>query len=305
MARHANLNKTVDNLLIFEQQRHENPGLIWGVPTGIERLDRLTGGLHKGQVSILGARPSVGKSSLMIQFLIGYAQKLAQSHDQGERVGKAALFSPEMTEDQVVFKMAANLSNTVPIDIFQGRATEAQRQAFRSALETVRSLQDKMDIMAGPAELYDIQQYMETKDPGDVEILIIDYIQRLHIRGSVSFEDQSMISTTIKDIANNANIPVLALSQFSRDVEKRAGRNSDEMPRPKLSDFRGTGRLEEDADIGMLLHQPRPHHGDNPWEVVPTTVIVEKNRFGPTDDVHLRFIPGPGRFEEPRTVWEG
>lgn len=250
---------------------------IRGVPTGYPQLDNLLSGLQKSDLILLAARPSIGKTALALDI----ARQTAIKH--GTSVG---IFSLEMSSQQLVDRMLAAQSG---VDSWRLRTGKISKD-------------DEYDrLQAGIAALSEAPIYIDDKPSSTVlsmrsvarrlkmeknlGLVIVDYLQLItptYSRGSDSMVQQvTEISRALKTMARELDVPVLALSQLSREIEKRRGR-------PRLSDLRDSGSLEQDADVVMFIHRDDKmnENSDRPGIA---EILVEKHRNGPVGKVDLRF----------------
>lgn len=233
----------------------------WGMLYGFPQIDAWTRGMHRGELIILAGRPAVGKTTLAVQI----ASKVALS-------GKVAYYSLEMTAEQIVRRAACSAT---------GKSAE-ELMWDEEALKTVERMGLYVcDIsVQTPDSLY--ESSMRLKETVGLDLVVIDYLQLLKPGRKCETREHeiSEISRSLKLMAKELDVPVLALSQLSREVEKRGGR-------PKLSDLRGSGSLEQDADVVMFINRGKE-----------TELILEKQRNGPTGIVAVEFKPELYRFEE-------
>ncbi|MEK7132740.1 MAG: replicative DNA helicase [Patescibacteria group bacterium] len=250
---------------------------IRGIPTGFPQLDNLLSGLQKSDLILLAARPSIGKTALALDI----ARQTAIKH--GTSVG---IFSLEMSSQQLVDRMLA---------------AQAGVDAWRLRTGKI-SKDDEYDrLQAGIASLSEAPIYIDDKPSSTVlsmrsvarrlkmeknlGLIIVDYLQLItptYTRGSDSMVQQvTEISRALKTMARELDVPVLALSQLSREIEKRRGR-------PRLSDLRDSGSLEQDADVVMFIHRDDKmnENSDRPGIA---EILIEKHRNGPVGKIDLRF----------------
>ena len=256
-------------------QKHETT--LRGVPTGFAQLDNLLAGLQKSDLILLAARPSMGKTALALDI----ARQTATKH--GTAVG---IFSLEMSSQQLVDRMLAAQAGV--------NAWRLRTGKIKSEDEFAR-LQDGMGVLA-EAPIYIDDKPSSTvlsmrsvarrlKMEKDLGLVIIDYLQLItpiHARATDSMVQQvTEISRSLKAMARELDVPVLALSQLSRAVEQRRGR-------PRLSDLRDSGSLEQDSDVVMFIHRDDKmnENSDRPGIA---EILVEKHRNGPTGKIELRF----------------
>ncbi len=251
-----------------------------GLRTGFYEVDAIVGGMMAGDVAILAARPSIGKTA----FAQGIAEHLSIA--QGRPVGFISL---EMTRAQLVTRILASRAEVTAQRINEGTLNPDEMGRLAAAYADLQLAQLHIDdnrdvsITALRATL--------RRMVGDFEIqfAIIDYLQLLSAPGSESrFQEVSQISRALKALAGELEIPILVLSQLNRASETRQDH------RPMLSDLRESGQIEQDADVVALLHRPGFYdHNEDPG---PTEVIIAKNRNGPTGTARLRFDPHGTRF---------
>lgn len=279
--KHQNFTKISDALedaFIRIDKLHKGDQNLRGVTTGFHALDNLLAGFQKSDLIILAARPSVGKTTLALDF----ARAAALS---GVPVG---VFSLEMSKEQLVDRMLAAHSH---VDLWRLRT---------GRLETGGEFDDFARIGQAMAELSEAPIFIDDHSSNnvmgmrtmarrlqaehDLGLIIIDYLQLME---SGRYKDNrvqevSDISRSLKKLAIELNVPILALSQLSRAVEMRTDQ------RPKLSDLRESGSIEQDADVVMFIHRPQFEDGERP-EAFDINLIIEKHRNGPTGDVEMRF----------------
>ncbi len=256
---------------------HKNKGELRGIPTGFKQVDNLLAGLQRSDLIILAARPSVGKTS----FALDIARQTAIRHQK-----HVAIFSLEMSSQQLVDRMLAAESQVNAWKLRTGAlSTEDEFGRIRDALNTLSTapifINDEAGITAMKMRSIARRLMVEKK----LDLIVVDYLQLMmpmHTRSSDSLVQQvTEISRSLKHLARELDVPVLALSQLSRDVEKRGGK-------PRLSDLRDSGSIEQDADVVMFIHRPdRFNEGSNRTNIAE--IHVEKHRNGPTGQVDLFF----------------
>lgn len=252
-------------------------GGIRGVPTGFPELDNLLSGLHPSDLILLAARPSVGKTSLALDI----ARNTAVNHKT-----PVGIFSLEMSSEQLVDRMLAAQSY---VDSWKMRTgairAEADFAKIRDALETLSKAPIFIDDKPGNNILAMRAVARRLKREHDVGLIIVDYLQLMaptNTRASDSLVQQvTEISRSLKSLARELNVPVLALSQLSRAVEQRGGK-------PRLSDLRDSGSLEQDADVVMFIHREDKRNPDSDKPNI-AEILIEKHRNGPTGKTELYF----------------
>lgn len=268
------------------EEAYENKVLVTGVPTGFRGLDEKTSGLQPGDLIVIAGRPSMGKTALALNIARN------ASLETGE---PAAIFSLEMSKEQLSLRM---LSAEARID------SSRMRGGFLSERDLAR-------INRAAGALYDIPIYIDDSpaisaleiraktrrmkmDKG-VGLVVIDYLQLMRGRASAERRDLeiSEISRSLKALAKELNIPVVALSQLNRKVEDRTNK------RPVLSDLRESGAIEQDADVILFIYRDEVYHKeeDNPNKGI-AELILAKQRNGPIGAVKLAFLETYTRFED-------
>ena len=268
------------------EEAYENKVLVTGVPTGFRGLDEKTSGLQPGDLIVIAGRPSMGKTALALNIARN------ASLETGE---PAAIFSLEMSKEQLSLRM---LSAEARID------SSRMRGGFLSERDLAR-------INRAAGALYDIPIYIDDSpaisaleiraktrrmkmDKG-VGLVVIDYLQLMRGRASAERRDLeiSEISRSLKALAKELNLPVVALSQLNRKVEDRTNK------RPVLSDLRESGAIEQDADVILFIYRDEVYHKeeDNPNKGI-AELILAKQRNGPIGAVKLAFLETYTRFED-------
>lgn len=282
----------------------KHPGVTRGLPTGIGPLDQLTGGLRQGEVTVLGARTSHGKSAFALNVVLNVLRELAAQHlATGEPLGCVLYFSPEMSGSSLLQRLAS-IDSRIPLRrIEDGSATEQEYQTWLRSLQALASFDQSLVLYDGALELVELQQailqHVALRETAGIPIrlVVVDYLQRVRV-GMLRdlYERLSEISLTLKDLANEYQIPVLALSQLKRDyvVDKRTSQRE-----PEVDDLKGSGNLEEDADnIWLLVREPK-EDATTPNLPQEARLYVKKSRNGPVGSINLWFWPALFRFGSP------
>ncbi len=250
---------------------------IRGVPTGFDALDSMLSGLHPSDLIILAARPSVGKSSLMLDI----ARNAAVKHNV-----PVGIFSLEMGTEQLIDRMVAAESTIDSWKIRTGAIRDEDDFArIRDALETLSKAPIYIDDKPGNDILSMRAVARRLKRERGIGLIIVDYLQLMTPVGSKNsdslVQQVTEISRSLKGLAREINVPVLALSQLSRAVEQRGGK-------PRLSDLRDSGSIEQDADVVMFIHREDKRSPDAERTNI-AEILIEKHRNGPTGKVDLYF----------------
>jgi len=276
----------------FENIESRKPNLLTGLDTGFYELNDKLCGLQKGEMIIIAARPSMGKTSLAMNM----AEHIGV--DEGLPV---AVFSLEMGKRQLVERLLSSRSGIDAQRVRRGMLTTEQ---LKTLTETCSELYDKpiyIDDTAGMTPLEIRAKCRRLKSQYDIQCVFIDYLQLMSVGGRVESRQQevSQISRSLKGLARELEVPVVVLSQLNRAAEGREGH------RPRMSDLRDSGSIEQDADVILLLHRESYYHQGDPDyphdgpEANKAEVIIAKQRNGPTGVVELIFDGSITRFKNP------
>ena len=266
------------------QKAHEEKQLITGVPTGFHDLDNLTSGLQRGDLIIVAARPSMGKTSLALNI----AQHV------GTHTGKTVgVFSLEMSKEQLFLRM---LSSEAAIDghrLRTGFLRSDDWGRLTTALGTLGQAKVYIDDTPSIGVLEMRAKARRLAAEHSLHLLVIDYIQLMQGRGRFDNRTQELgaISRSLKGLAKELDVPIIVLSQLSRAPESRSDH------RPQLSDLRESGALEQDADVVLLIYREDVYNKEPGENENVAEIIIAKQRNGPTDTVKLAFIRERTRFE--------
>jgi replicative DNA helicase len=276
------LSRTLDRIST-NQEREDG---LSGLPSGYVDIDRMTFGWQPGDLVILAARPSVGKTA----FALTMARNMAVDHNI-----PVAFFSTEMSSEQLMTRLLISEAG-LSAEKLSGVIKMSQREwgQLNNAIGRLEKVPFSLDV-TGSISIHEFRSKARRLVSRDhVKIIIVDYLQHMVGPANSQSREQEVaaISRILKDIAIELNIPVIALSQLSRELEKRGGGK-----RPQLSDLRDSGAIEQDADIVMFLYRPE-YHGLQDETSFPgeTDVIIAKHRNGETGDVKMRFVKSECRF---------
>jgi len=263
------------------EQLHARKELITGIPTGFEKLDKLTSGLQSSELIIIAARPGLGKTSLSLN-VAAYA---AMEH--GKSVG---IFSLEMTKEQLMLRMLSNKSKVSYSNIRSGYIKDEDLEKLVHAADELG--QAKIYIDDTPAiTVLEIRakSRRQQRDKG-LDLIIVDYLQLM--RGSRRSESREReiaeISGSLKALAKELSIPVIAVSQLSRQTETRSDR------RPQLADLRESGAIEQDADLVLFIHRADVYRKSDEEKDGIAELIIGKQRNGPIGSIKLAFLEKRG-----------
>ncbi len=260
-----------------------------GIPTGYTPLDDFTGGLKKGEMFVLAARPSIGKTSLGLNIIANVAIK-------GAIHRPVAFFSLEMTDSQIVRRLLCSEAG-IPESVFwNGTFNDTDMVKLTAAAANIRNAKLFIDPTGGLTISELRAKARRLKNEHDIQLIVIDYLQLMHADARVDSRQQEVaeISGGIKKLAKDLNVPVLVLAQLNREIDKNTSANA----RPKLAHLRESGAIEQDADIVTFLHRNRDD-AKNIADGASTEaeLIVEKNRNGKIGTVKLNFYPSRMLFE--------
>jgi replicative DNA helicase len=269
---------------------HQRQGALTGLSTGFTDLDKLTTGLHPGEMIVIAARPSVGKTSL--------AMNIAESVaiDQKLPVG---VFSLEMSAASLVLRMLCSRSRVNMRNIRDGFLAERDFPKLTGAAGKLANAPLFIDDSSGLSILQCRAKARRMWQQYGIKLFVIDYLQLLHStakRAENRQQEIADISNGIKALAKELSVPVIVLSQLNREVEKEKGRP------PRLSDLRESGSIEQDADLVGLLYRPAQNEDEDtsnePSDAIPVNLLIAKQRNGPAnEDVRLTFLKTYTRFE--------
>jgi replicative DNA helicase len=278
------LSELVDSALDTVEKLQQFKSLVTGVPTGFYDLDHKTSGMQPSDLVIIAARPSMGKTS----FVINMAQSAALEH--GKTVG---IFSLEMSKEQLFMRMLTSEARVDSQRLRQGMLLERDLPAIAQAAEKLSMAKIFIDDSASIGVLEMRAKARRLKAEHGLDMLVIDYVQLMQGRGRFENRQQELtsISRSLKGLAKELHVPVLILSQLSRAPDARADH------RPQLSDLRESGALEQDADVVMFIYREDRYKGPEDQDTGEAEIIISKQRNGPVGTVKLAFISDYTRFE--------
>lgn len=264
---------------------HNNKGDLRGIPTGFQEIDNKLAGLQKADLIILAARPSMGKTSLALDI----ARQAAVNHNVA-----VGIFSLEMSSQQLVDRMLAAQANVDAWKLRTGKLTsETDFASIRQSLDKLSQAPIYIDDQPGNSILKMRSVARRLKSEKGLGLIVVDYLQLMvpsNSRNSDNMVQQvTEISRSLKNLARELDVPVLALSQLSRAVEQRGGR-------PRLSDLRDSGSIEQDADVVMFIHR-EDKYKDASERTNIAEILIEKHRNGETGKVDLFFNEKKATFQ--------
>jgi replicative DNA helicase len=274
-------------LLDRVEEMSRNPNDITGVPTGFVDLDRQTSGLQAGDLIILAARPSMGKTALAINI----AEHVALHEEL-----PVAVFSMEMGAAQLAVRMVGSIGRIDQTRLRTGRLTEEEWPRLTEAIERLRNVSLHIDETPGltVSELRANARRL-ARQCGKLGLIVVDYLQLMSVSSGMSDENRATavgeISRGLKMLAKELQCPVIALSQLSRGVEARTDK------RPMMSDLRESGAIEQDADVIMFIYRDEYYTKEASKDPGVAEVIISKQRNGPTGTTKLAFVARHTKFE--------
>ena len=272
---------------IFEEQlmfRLQHRGVLSGVATGIGELDQLTGGLQRSDLIVLAARPGMGKTAFALQL----ALHAAMHNDV-----PVGFFALEMPGHQLAQRIVGNRARVDSMRIRDGELNDAEIAKAVAAMAELAEYPILIDDSPSLTVLELRGKARRMHLEHTIGLLIVDYLQ---LMSSATYRDNRVqeiteITRSLKSLARELNIPVVACAQLSRAVEQRPN------PTPRLSDLRESGSIEQDADVVVFLHEPE-RDDEVIGKPVDLRLTIAKQRNGPVGEMNLRFIRSLGRFEE-------
>ena len=281
------MDRLVVDLLDRVQEMADNPQDVTGVPTGFIDLDRMTAGLQGGDLIVLAARPSMGKTA----FAINIAEHVALN--EGLPV---AVFSMEMGAAQLAVRIVGSIGRINQGHLRTGKLTDDEWPRLTEAIEKLRNVSLHIDETPGltPSELRANARRL-ARTCGKLGLIVVDYLQLMSGSSSDGGDNRATelgeISRGLKMLAKELQCPVIALSKLNRSVEQRTDK------RPMMSDLRESGAIEQDADIIMFIYRDEYYTKDACKEPGVAEIIIGKQRNGPTGTVKLAFLNMLTRFE--------
>ncbi len=279
------------------EKYHQGQGMLTGIPTGFSDLDKMTSGLHGGEMIVLAARPSMGKTSLAMNIV---------EHVVLEEKLPVAVFSLEMTAESLVLRMLCSRARVNLQSIRDGFLAERDFPRLTGAAGKMAGAPLFIDDTAGLSILQLRAKARRLSQQYGIKLFVIDYLQLLHSTARKAENRQQEIadiSNGVKALAKELKVPVIVLSQLNRDMERDKNR------KPRLSDLRESGSIEQDADVVALLYRPSsgdeedgPPREEATGDAVPVDLLIAKQRNGPTGEVPLVFMKGYTRFESAAKV---
>ncbi len=262
---------------------HQSEGEITGIPTGFTEFDKLTAGLQPGELVVIAGRPSMGKTSLAIN--------IAENAAIGSKV-PTAIFSMEMPSQQLAFRMISSLGRVDQAHLRTGRFPDEDWSRINTAVQLMSDAPIFIDDSAGlsPTDIRARARRLHREH--GLGLIVIDYLQLMQVPGSRENRatEISEISRSLKALAKELELPIIALSQLNRSVEQRPDK------RPIMSDLRESGAIEQDADLILFIYREEVYNPDTPRKGI-ADISIAKQRNGPIGDFPLTFVGRYTKFE--------
>lgn len=269
------LPETVDRIDML----HQSGGDITGIPTGYNEFDKLTAGLQPGELIVIAGRPSMGKTTLAIN--------IAENAAIGARV-PTAIFSMEMPSQQLAFRMISSLGRVDQTHLRTGRFPDEDWSRINTAVQLMSDAPIFIDDSPALSPTEIRARARRLKREHGLGLIVLDYLQLMQVHGSTENRatEISEISRSLKALAKELALPIIALSQLNRSVEQRTDK------RPVMSDLRESGAIEQDADLIVFIYRDEVYNQDSPRKGI-ADIAIAKQRNGPIGDFLLTFV---GRF---------
>ncbi|MBV9385312.1 MAG: replicative DNA helicase [Chroococcidiopsidaceae cyanobacterium CP_BM_ER_R8_30] len=263
------------------ESRHQGVALP-GLPCGFYDLDAMTGGFQRSDLIIVAGRPSMGKTS----FALGLAHNIAAFHKL-----PVAIFSLEMSKEQLVQRLLASEAGIESNRLRAGRVSQNEWEPLSRAIGILSDMPIFIDDTPNitVTEMRSQARRLQAEQGREMGLILLDYLQLMEGSGDNRVQELSRITRSLKGLARELNVPIIALSQLSRQVEARNNK------RPMMSDLRESGSIEQDADLVIMLYRDSYYNPDSPDRNI-AEIIVTKHRNGPTGVVKLLFEPNLTKF---------
>lgn len=273
------VSQTVDRLDILSRSE----GQITGIPTGFTEMDEKTAGLQRGDLIVIAGRPSMGKTSL--------ALNIAENAAIGHQI-PTAIFSMEMSAEQLSFRMIGSIGRVSQTHLKTGNLTDDDWARVNSAVSMMSNAPIFIDDAPSLTPTEVRARARRLKRRHDLGLIIVDYLQLMQVAGTKENRatEISEISRSLKALAREVNVAVIALSQLNRSVEQRTDK------RPVMSDLRESGAIEQDADVIFFIYRDEVYDRDTPRKGI-ADIIIGKQRNGPTGEFRLTFMGEFTKFE--------
>ena len=277
------LKKILPDVIDRLDELSHTEGDITGVATGFQKLDTLTAGLHGGELIIIAGRPSMGKTTL--------AMNIAENAAIAGKI-PTAIFSMEMSSEQLAFRMIGSIGRVNQSNLRTGRFSDEDWTRINSAVAIMSQAPIFIDDAPALSPTEIRARARRLKREHGLGLIVLDYLQLMGISGTRENRatEISEISRSLKALAKELNVPIVALSQLNRSVEQRTDK------RPVMSDLRESGAIEQDADVIAFIYREEVYDADTPRKG-QADIIIAKQRNGPIGEFQLTFLGEYTRFE--------
>jgi replicative DNA helicase len=274
------LGKVIDHIDMLAQ----NPGALTGVSTGFKALDEMTAGLQKGDLIIVAGRPSMGKTTFCLN--------IAENAAFGPAQAKVGVFSMEMSREQLAFRMVSSLGRVDQSLLRTGRLGDEDWSRINTAINMMKSSGIYIDDTPALTPTEVRARARRLKREHGLDLIVLDYLQLMQVAGGRENRatEISEISRSLKALAKELSVPVIALSQLNRSVEQRTDK------KPVMSDLRESGAIEQDADVIMMIYREEVYNHETPRKGI-ADIIITKQRNGPVGEIELTFLGKYTKFE--------
>ncbi len=273
------LPEAIDRLDVLSHSDDE----ITGVSTGFNSMDDMTAGLQRGELIVIAGRPSMGKTTLAVN--------IAENAAIGHQV-PTAIFSMEMSAEQLTFRMIGSIGRVNQAGLRRGKLTDEDWSRIDSAVSMMSQAPIFIDDSPGLSPTEVRARARRLKREHGLGLIVIDYLQLMQVARTVENRatEISEISRSLKALAKELDVPVIALSQLNRSVEQRVDK------KPVMSDLRESGAIEQDADVIVFIYREEVYDKETPRKGV-ADIIIGKQRNGPVGEFHLTFLGEYTKFE--------
>jgi replicative DNA helicase len=281
---YVSLREAMKDAFQLLQERYESQGSVTGLPTGFIDLDEMTAGLQPTDLIILAARPSMGKTALAVNIAEYAALKSKKA---------VVIFSMEMSASQLAFRLISSMGRVNAQRLRTGQLEDEDWSRVNSAIRMLSEVKIFIDDTPGLSPVDLRGRARRLKRDHDLGLIVVDYLQLMQVPGMNEnrTNEISEISRSLKGLAKELKVPVLALSQLNRSLESRTDK------RPVMSDLRESGGIEQDADVIMFIYRDEVYNKTDLDKKGLAEIIISKQRNGPTGKVDLRFFGEYTRFD--------
>jgi replicative DNA helicase len=262
----------------------QNPGALTGVSSGFKKLDEMTAGLQKGDLIIVAGRPSMGKTTFCLN--------IAENAAFGPKQAKVGVFSMEMSREQLAFRMVSSLGMVDQSRLRTGQLGDEDWSRINTAISMMKTSNIYIDDTPALTPTEVRARARRLKREHGLDLIVLDYLQLMQVAGTKENRatEISEISRSLKALAKELSVPVIALSQLNRSVEQRTDK------KPVMSDLRESGAIEQDADVIMMIYREEVYDQNTPRKGI-ADIIITKQRNGPVGEIQLTFIGKYTKFE--------